>query len=56
MPMLRYLALVDFLSDEQYPPNLRINLLERIRNERPELYKQLEQQEEQLKKEMEKKQ
>ena len=27
LPVLRYLALLDFLNDEQYPPNLRLNLL-----------------------------
>ncbi len=50
LPLLRYLALLDFLNDEQYPPNLRMNLLGRIKIERPELYTQFEQQEEQLRK------
>jgi hypothetical protein len=53
LPVLRYLALLDFLNDEQYPPNLRRNLLGRIRIERSELYKQFEQQEEQLRKQAE---
>jgi hypothetical protein len=46
MPVLRYLALRDFLNDWQYPPNLRSNLLGRIKIERPDLYKKLIQQEE----------
>ncbi len=49
LPVLRYLALLDFLNDLQYPPNLRRNLLSRIRIERPDLYKQLQQEEEKLK-------
>jgi len=47
-PQMRYLALRDFLDDWQYPPNLRRNLLGRIKIERPDLYKKLIQQEEQL--------
>jgi len=53
LPLLRYLALWDFLNDEQYPPNLRRNLLGRIKIERPELYKQFEQQAEKLRKQAE---
>ncbi len=49
-PQLRYLALRDFLDDWQYPPNLRSNLLGRIKIERPDLYKKLMQQEELLQK------
>lgn len=49
-PQLRYLALRDFLDDWQYPPNLRSNLLGRIKIERPDLYKKLMQQEEILQK------
>jgi len=45
-PQMRYLALRDFLDDWQYPPNLRRNLLGRIKIERPDLYKKLELQEE----------
>jgi hypothetical protein len=48
---LRYLALLDFLQDGQYPPSLRRSLLGRIRLERPDLYRLLEQQEQQLLKE-----
>jgi len=41
----KYFALIDFLSDQQYPLNLRLNLLGRIKVERPELAEQLMQQE-----------
>ena len=54
LPMLRYFALLDFLNDDQYSPDLRRNLLGRIKIERPDLYKQLEQQEEELRKQAEK--
>ncbi len=47
-PQLRYLALLDFLYDQQYPPNLRRNLLGRIKVERPDLFKKLMQQEKTL--------
>jgi len=53
-PLLRYFALLDFRNDGQYPLNLRQNLLGRIKIERPDLFKQLEQQEEQLRKQAEK--
>jgi hypothetical protein len=46
--LLRYLALMDFLNDQQYPPNMRLALYNRIRLERPELAEQLEKQEEEL--------
>jgi len=51
--LLRYFALLDFLNDEQYPPNLRSSLLGRIKIERPELFKQLETEEEKLRKQLE---
>jgi hypothetical protein len=44
----RYLALIDFLNDEQYPLNLRLNLRGRIKIERPELAEQLEKQENEI--------
>ncbi len=47
-PQMRYLALQDFRYDWQYPPNLRRNLLGRIKIERPDLYKKLELEEEKL--------
>ncbi|UCC22075.1 MAG: hypothetical protein JSW23_09760 [Planctomycetota bacterium] len=53
LKLLRYLALIDFLNDERYPLNLRFSLRGRIRIERPELAKQLEQQEEKLQKQLE---
>ena len=40
--LLRYSALIDFLTDQLYPPYLRESLLSRIRIERPELFRQLE--------------
>ncbi len=46
--LLRYVALIDFLNDQQYPPYLRGSLLDRIKVERPELLEQLEQQERNL--------
>jgi hypothetical protein len=46
--VLRYLALLDFLNDEQYPPQLRRNLIGRIKIERPKLAEQLKQQEKKL--------
>ncbi|MCX5635698.1 MAG: hypothetical protein NTW55_07675, partial [Planctomycetota bacterium] len=48
--LMKYLALIDFLSDEQYPPDLKNGLLGRIKVERPELYEQLKQQADQLEK------
>jgi hypothetical protein len=51
--LLRYFALIDFLNDQQYPPYLRQSLLSRISIERPELYKQLEAEEEKLRKQSE---
>jgi len=40
--LLRYLALEDFLADGQVSPYLKATLLARIEVERPDLYKQLE--------------
>ncbi|GAI60748.1 unnamed protein product, partial [marine sediment metagenome] len=53
LPQLRYLALLDFIYDQLYPPYLRQTLLGRIRIERPELLRQLEAQEEELRKQSE---
>jgi hypothetical protein len=53
MPVMRYVAIGQFLNNEMYPAYIRQGLLERIKVERPDVYKQLEQTEEQLKKEME---
>ena len=46
--LLRYFALLDFLNDQQYPLNLRLNLRGRIKIERPDIARQLKQQEEQV--------
>jgi hypothetical protein len=51
--LLRYLAIMDFLNDQQYPPNMRLALYNRIRIERPELAEQLEKQEEEFFKQLE---
>jgi hypothetical protein len=48
--LLRYFALMDFLNDRQYPDNLRRALVGRIKVERPELARQLEQQEAEMEK------
>ena len=53
---LRYFALLDFFDDPLYPPNLKLNLLGRIKIERPDLRNQLQEQEQQLMKELEKSQ
>jgi hypothetical protein len=49
---LRYAALFDFINDAWYPVNLRQNLLNRIQIERPELYEQLQQEEQIAKQKM----
>jgi len=46
--MLRYIALMDFLNDDQYPSTMRLNLIGRIKVERPDLAEQLTRQEELL--------
>lgn len=48
MPVLRYVAIGQFLNSGAYPPYVRQGLLNRIQIEKPELYKQLEQTEAQL--------
>ncbi|HUW20548.1 MAG TPA: hypothetical protein VMW16_14725 [Sedimentisphaerales bacterium] len=52
-PLLRYLALVDFLNDRQYAPGLRLALRNRIRIERPDLYAELTKQQDKLRKQSE---
>ncbi len=46
--LLKYLALLDFLNDQQYPFELRLSLRGRIKVERPDLVKQLEQEEQKI--------
>lgn len=53
MRELRYFALGLFLNNEAYPPYVRQRLLARIRVERPDIYKQLEQTGEKLRQQME---
>ena len=45
---LRYFALIDFLDDTQFVPDLRLSLLARIEIERPDVYKELAPWKEQL--------
>lgn len=40
-PRMRYTALIDLLQDPQYPPYLQENLKARIQAERPQLFEQL---------------
>ncbi len=53
MPVLRYFGLRQFLGNEAYPRYVREGLLARIKVERPELFKQLEQTEGELRQQME---
>lgn len=53
MSVLRYFALGQFVGSEAYPPYVRAGLLARIKVERPELFKQLEQTEGELRQQME---
>jgi hypothetical protein len=48
MDLFRYLALADFLGDEQYPASLRQALVNRIKLERPDLDKKLRQQQKEV--------
>ena len=50
--VLRYLALLDFLNDRQYPLELRLGLFSRMEIERPQLAEQLRRQEEQFLKQL----
>jgi len=56
LPRLKYVALLDFFEDPQFPPNLKQNLLGRIGIERPQLHEQLQQQEKELMQELQKSQ
>jgi hypothetical protein len=56
MPVLRYIALGQFMKNDLYPAYVREGLLDRIKIERPELYKEMEQTEEELQREMERSQ
>jgi hypothetical protein len=52
--VLRYVGISSFLNDLRYPDYVRQNMIGRIQIERPELYKQLEKQDEYFRQEMEK--
>jgi hypothetical protein len=53
LPRLRYLALIDFLNDQQYLPSIRMALRNRIQIERPDLFEQLMEEEKKLREELE---
>lgn len=50
---LQYVGLSSFINDQRYPEDLRINLIERIKVERPQLYDKLKEQEEAVMQELE---
>ena len=52
--VLRYVGIASFLNDLRYPEDVRQNLIERVRIERPQLYEKLNQQDEYFRQEMEK--
>jgi hypothetical protein len=43
MPVLRYVALGQFINNDAYPAYVREGLLARLQTERPDVYKQMEQ-------------
>jgi hypothetical protein len=53
MDVLKYIALGQFLNNDMYPLYIRQGLVDRIKNEQPELYKRLGQIEEELSKKAE---
>jgi hypothetical protein len=50
LPKRRYMAMLDFLGDEQFSLSFRQSLIRRMQIEKPELYEQLKEQEEELRK------
>jgi len=54
--LLKYLSLLDFLNDRRYPFSMRLSLRNRIKLERPDIARQLEQQEQKFQKQLEKSQ
>jgi hypothetical protein len=56
MEMLRYVAFMDFLNDDEYPRELRMSLLGRIQVERPDLFEKLQKQEQQYFQQLQKQQ
>ena len=47
LEFLRYMALMDFLNDPEYPQEFKMNLLGRIQVERPDLFEKLKKEEQQ---------
>ena len=56
LELLRYMAFMDFLNDNEYPQELRMSLLGRIQVERPDLFEKLQKQEKQYFQELQKQQ
>jgi hypothetical protein len=54
--ILRYIGLSSFLNDARYPEDMRLNLVERIKVERPDLFEKLKKQEEAVIQQMEQQQ
>ena len=52
--VLKYIGIMGFLNDQQYPEDVRQNLMERIKIERSQLYEQLSKQNEVFMQEMQK--
>ena len=53
---IRFAALLDFFNDQQYPAKLRMNLIKRIQQERPELADQIKEQQEMLRRQIQQQQ
>ena len=52
LPRLRYMALIDFLNDQQFLPSIRRALRNRIKVEKPDLFEQLMQEETKMQEEL----
>jgi hypothetical protein len=52
MRILKYVAMGEMLNNDAYPAYIRQGLLDRIQKERPELFKQLEQTDEEVRRQM----
>lgn len=53
---IRFAALLDFFNDQQYPPDLRMKLVQKIEKERPELAEEFEEQQRKLQLQIEQRQ
>ncbi len=52
--IMQYIGLSGFMGDSRYPADLRQNLIDRIRIERPQLYEKMKQQQESIMQQMQK--